>query len=230
MRICIDFGHTATGRGAGGYFDEYTETHELGRRVEAELKKRGHEVLNSTAPDSMPYPQETDYRPQYEHENAPFDLFLSIHFNSVQGGGGHGTECWHWHEDSKGEQAAALMSANVSKCLSTTNRGAKACTGQYAVIRDTWATAILLETCFCNNAEDFQKYAAVSYADIVGAICDSVEGKEWSKAEQEQPKPEEQADKVAEMVAQEVKKCVDALGGELAAQVVEEIIKRLANG
>lgn len=65
MRIVIDMGHTPTSPGAGYYLDELDCDRATGKRVIAELERRGHTVYNSTAPDWMAYPDEVNYRCNY---------------------------------------------------------------------------------------------------------------------------------------------------------------------
>lgn len=175
MRICIDMGHTPASPGAGGQFDELAADREVGKRVIAELERRGHTVYNSTAPDSMAYPYEVDYRCNYANARD-IDLFCSIHFNAA-GGGAHGTEVLYYAGDSTGYAIAKRLSANVAAALGTYDRGAKA-NDWVGVIKNTNATAVLIETCFCDSAEDAALYWACPWDRLINAICDGIEGNE----------------------------------------------------
>lgn len=175
MRICIDMGHTPKSPGAGGQFDELTEDREVGKRVIAELERRGHTVYNSTAPDYLGGDDEIDSRWMYAN-TLDIDLFCSIHFNAA-GNGAHGTEVLYYAGDSHGREIAARMSANVAAALGTYDRGAKA-NDWVGVICKTNATAVLLETCFCDSEEDAALYWACPWDRLINAICDGIEGNE----------------------------------------------------
>lgn len=173
MNICIDMGHTPTSPGTSGYLDELTEDRELGKRVIAELQRRGHTVYNSTPDDSVPYPEEIDARVAYANSKS-IDLFCSIHFNAG-GGNGTGTEVFYWQGDATGKEYAERISSKLSDALGLTNRGAKSTTG-LGVIRDTNATAVLVEVCFVDRIEDRDAYYKTSWNDMVKAICDGIDG------------------------------------------------------
>lgn len=173
MRICVDMGHTPASPGAGGCFDELTEDRQLGQRVAEELARRGHNVINSTPPGWMAYPEEVNYRSEVAN-NSGVDLFLSIHFNALNGTA-HGTEVLYQSWSDIAYFYAERMSAKVSEALGTFNRGPKARTGEIGVLRETKAPAILLETCFCDNEEDAKLWWACSWERIVNAICDSID-------------------------------------------------------
>lgn len=244
MKICIDMGHTKASTGASGYFSELTEDRALGSRVIEELKRRGHTVDNSTAPDYMTYPQETNYRVDYENARSPYDLFVSIHFNAFDGNA-HGTEVWYWNGDENGKAKAEKIAANICAAMGTYNRGAKACTGQYAVVRDTFSTAVLIETCFCDSKKDFDLYRACSYEKLVYAICNGIDGtntqpvKTEPKNENTAPEKQETAtedhtahncecETLVNNAVKDFEKRLKAIEDkDLTAQIVDELIKRL---
>lgn len=249
MKICIDMGHTPASTGASGYFSELTEDREVGKRVIEELKKRGHSVSNSTPADNVAYPNEVNQRVNYEHNNGPFDLFVSIHFNAFNGSA-HGTEVLYFAGDSTGCSYAERISQNVADSMGITNRGAKA-NDWVGVICNTWSHAVLIEVCFCDNYEDFKAYCNTSYKDIVDAICDGIEKKKWVKkiekpAPEPEPEPEQSEEKLPPKNGQEkapecnceelalkavadLEKRVEAIENKNVAQlVIEELIKRLS--
>lgn len=173
MNICVDMGHTPTSPGTSGYLDELTEDRELGKRVIAELQRRGHTVYNSTPDDSVPYPEEIDARVAYANSKS-IDLFCSIHFNAG-GGAGTGTEVFYYQGDATGKKYAERISSKLSAALGLQNRGAKENTS-YGVIRETNATAVLVEVCFVDRIEDRDAYYKTSWNDMVKAICDGIDG------------------------------------------------------
>ena len=186
MRIVIDMGHTPTSPGASGYLDELTCDREAGKRIIAELERRGHTVFNSTPSDWVPYPQEVNERCAYTNSLPNIDLFCSLHLNA---GGGHGTEVLHYLGDRTGGTYAARISANVAKALGITNRGAKP-NDWVGVICNTNPTAVLIEFCFVDSYDDAQAWWSTPWDDIVQAVCDGIEGKSWSKDPNPSPKPE----------------------------------------
>lgn len=191
MRICIDMGHTPTSPGASGHIDELYCDREAGKRIIAELERRGHVVYNSTPPDWMAYPEEVNYRCNYTNQLSGIDLFVSLHLNA---GGGHGTEVLYYAGDWTGQQYAALISANVARALKLPDRGAKA-NDWVGVICNTNPTAVLIEFCFVDNWDDCQAWWACPWDDLVAAVCDGIEGKAWNgmaPAPQPQPQPEPQ--------------------------------------
>lgn len=153
MRICIDLGHTPASPGARGYLDELNEDRELGKRVIAELQRRGHTVYNSTPADNVSYPTEVDQRVSYAN-SKDIDLFCSIHYNA---GGGTGTEVLYFQGDTTGKEYAARISELLSAALGLPNRGAKA-NNWVGVICNTNATAVLIEVCFVDRIEDRDAY------------------------------------------------------------------------
>lgn len=189
MRICIDMGHTPTSPGASGYLDELYCDREAGKRIVAELKRRGHTVYDSTAPDYMAYPEEVNYRINYANSLSDIDLFCSIHLNA---GGGQGTEVLYYSGDYEGAEYAELMSANIADALGIPNRGAKP-NDWVGVICNTRWTAVLVEYCFVDSENDADAWHVCPWDDIVKSLCDGIEGREWggsSPAPKPEPEPE----------------------------------------
>lgn len=167
MKYALDMGHTPTSPGASGHLDELTEDRKVGAALKRIMQAAGHSVADVTAPDSMAYPAETDYRVTKANGSGA-ELFVSVHFNA---GGGTGTEVLYYGGDSRGLELAARISAEVSDALGLPNRGAKARTGEVAVIRDTTMTAVLVEVCFVDSAADAKAYRAVGADRVAAAIA-----------------------------------------------------------
>ena len=186
MRIVIDMGHTPTSPGASGHIDELYCDREAGKRIIAELERRGHTVYNSTAPDWMAYPDEVNHRCQYTNSLSGIDLFVSLHLNA---GGGHGTEVLYYYLDGDGAWYAQLISRNVANALKLPDRGAKP-NDWVGVICNTNPTAVLIEFCFVDNWDDCEAWWRAPWDDVVNAVCDGIEGKEWAAGEREsEPEP-----------------------------------------
>jgi len=246
MRICIDMGHTPASTGASGYFSELTEDRAVGKRVIAELQKRGHTVYNSTPADNVRYPDEVNQRIAYANART-LDLFCSIHFNAFNGSA-HGTEVLYFSGDATGKVYADRIAANIATCMNITNRGSKPKTTEVGVIKWTNATAILIEVCFCDSATDFNAYKNTSYDEIVKAICDGIEKKAYTKTvkpvEQQvvkEPEPDKEPAKggqekacecgcetlVKNAVADLEKRITAIENKDITALVIAELIKKL---
>ena len=246
MKICIDMGHTPASPGASGYIDELEKDRMLGERLKTELVRRGHDVYDSTPEDWVSYPDEVNERVAYEHANGPFDLFVSLHFNAFNGDA-YGTEVLYWHQDSHGSEVASIISDNLSRALGTYNRGAKG-NDWVGVIANTWSTAVLIETCFCDNWDDCCKWWDTPWDDIIGAIADGIEERRWEKPAdldyEPQPEPvEEEHPKHGQDPAPDVDPSILAAGAynqllerverientDVAQIVIDEILRRLAH-
>lgn len=182
MRISVNGGHTPTAPGASGYIDELAEDRKFKDRLISALRARGHEVSDSTSDDWAD--ANADLAQQCQRVNAfGADLAISIHFNA---GGGTGVEAFAHGADAHGMQLAAKISANLARALGLPDRGAKDGSWLYFV-NNTDPTAVLIETCFVDRAEDKAAYDATSWDDLCNAVCDAVEGVSWGG---QSPKPQ----------------------------------------
>ena len=171
MRIIIDMGHTPASPGASGYLDELSCDREAGKRIIAELERRGHTVYDSTPADWVSYPQEVNDRCNYANSLSDIDLFCSLHLNA---GGGTGAEVLYYSGDSNGHEYADAISANVAKALGITNRGAKP-NDWVGVICNVHHTAVLIEFCFVDTYADAQAWWSTPWDTLVNAVCDGIE-------------------------------------------------------
>ena len=165
MKICVNAGHTkfGTGTGANGYLNESTETRKIAYELMKLLAESKHEVIPAVYDRSANNLKEAvDLA---NREGA--DLFISIHLNA---GGGTGCEAYTW----RGQQVAqAVKACSYLKKLGFKNRGVKDGSGLY-VIKNTKATAILIEVCFVDNKADVELYKRVGYSDIAKAIYNAI--------------------------------------------------------
>lgn len=167
MRVAIDMGHCPKSTGAVGYLNELDEDRRIGRALIAELKARGHEVVDVTPPDSAA--ESLSGRAQRANA-AGADFFASIHLNA---GGGTGTEVYTT-SGSKAKAQAAATSAAVASVLGIKNRGAK--TANYTVLAKTNMPAMLVEVCFVDTQRDAEAYRATTPEKIAAAIADGILG------------------------------------------------------
>ena len=91
------------------------------------------------------------------------DLDISIHFNASDGNG-HGTEVYLFGNGRHRDIGQRIV--NEISALGFTNRGIKDGSNLY-VVKYTNALAILIECCFCDNAEDAKLYNAESMAAAI---------------------------------------------------------------
>lgn len=108
---------------------------------------------------------------------AGFDFIAEIHLNA---GGGTGTETYYSKFSNKGKQAATAISKNIAEAFKKRNRGAKTrmnSSGKdyFGIIRQTKATAVLVETLFIDNYADLNELTNIEGQRKCGvAIADGI--------------------------------------------------------
>lgn len=148
-------GHSAKSPGAAGC--GYKE-HEQARLMNAEfikaMRARGHAVTDTTsdAANATAVLQEQVAKANKVAGGAR-QLDVSWHLNASGTGKATGTEVHYYSDDAKA--IAAAVSASIAKALGLKDRGAKQSKGLY-FLKNTRATAILIETCFIDNASDMR--------------------------------------------------------------------------
>lgn len=172
MKIGIDMGHTlsGTGTGANGIVSETTKNREVGNRVIALLKEKGHTVINCTVDKS-----ENDLYDRRIKANAQtLDLFVSLHLNAFNGSA-HGVETYiysgSWAEKEANRTIAKRMQDKLVSRVGWYNRGVKE--DNFYVLRETIAPAVLIELGFCDSSKDMnlwntEKIAVALFEGITG--------------------------------------------------------------
>lgn len=171
MIIGINCGHTVSGTvgsGAVGFLNESDETRNLGYVLMDKLKKAGNTVIDCTDNNS-PTVNANLSRICSLANNAPLDIFISIHFNS---GGGNGCEAYTYTGNNTAYAAKML---NALEGLGFKNRGVKNGSHLY-VVRNTKAPACLLEVCFVDSAKDADLYMRLNTDKIADALCRAICG------------------------------------------------------
>jgi len=174
-RIVISSGHGKIVRGASGspvppLLDEVNEARRVVDRVAILLRERGCEVV--TFHDNTSTSQSQNLNTIVAaHDAETRELDVSVHFNAFDGNA-HGTEVLYVTQ----QELAAKMSSAIATAGGFTNRGAKKRT-DLAFLNNTDEPAILIETCFCDNRGDSDKYNA-KFEAICGAIADTLGGKQ----------------------------------------------------
>lgn len=171
MKIGVNCGHTKTGAGSGavGFISESAETRKVGNKLMELLKNNGHTVVNCTV-DTASTQNEYLKKSVLLANAQDLDLFLSIHFNA---GGGKGVEA-HTYNGKSLDTAVRICSK--IEALGFRNRGIKDGSNLY-VVKNTKATAILVEVCFVDTETDVYCYKNVGAERIATAIYEAITNK-----------------------------------------------------
>lgn len=181
MKINIHAGHNAPGKiacGAVGYLDESREARRVKERVKEKLRAVGHKVYDCTVNDGKS--QGDVLRKIIQKCNAhKVNLDISIHFNALKMEKADektkGTEVLLYKRGSKATRYAEKIVKSISEKLGLTNRGVKYNPNLY-FLRNANAPAMLIEICFCDDADDVKKYDADKAANAIAeAIISSIQ-------------------------------------------------------
>lgn len=154
MTISIDLhaGHFING-GASEYLNETTENRAILAEMINLLADYDCKVYDSTNNDK---PQRANLDNIVKTVNKhDADISVSLHLNSFNGLAS-GCECHNW--DSRTKELSDLITSNIAKALGIKNRGYKE--SNFQVLRETNPLAILIEYCFVDSKEDYQKWNA----------------------------------------------------------------------
>ena len=142
---------SADGSNKGGV-NEYKYNKELAPYVCKWLKAAGHEATLCIAPEGQLHSlnDEIKYFIEEEHKQN-YDLSVQLHLNAFNGSA-YGCEVYAYNN--AGLQVAQRISAKLGTIWY--NRGAEIRTGLYWT-RKTKAMAVLVESFFCDNKDDYVK-------------------------------------------------------------------------
>lgn len=172
MIIGINAGHTISGQpgsGAIGYINESNETRIVAKKLINLLCNQGHIVYDCT--NDIANSELSNLRNIVNLANSEnLDLFISIHFNA---GGGKGTECYTYSNQSKAYKISEKITNNISK-LGFVNRGTKVKPSLY-VLKNTKAPALLVEVCFVDTKSDAELYNEIGSEKIAYAIAQAID-------------------------------------------------------
>lgn len=158
----VHAGHNFKVPGASGIFSETEEDRKVKDAVISKLRQLGNTVYDCTDNDGVTQSQNlTNIVRNCNAHNV--DLDISIHFNASDGNG-HGTEVY-LYGNGKHREAGERIVEEIAK-LGFRNRGVKDGSRLY-VVTNTNALALLIECCFCDNAEDAKLYNAESMANAI---------------------------------------------------------------
>lgn len=171
MIINVHAGHGLPGQvacGAVGLLDESREARIIKNKVIVKLSNLGHEVYDCTCDNGKS--QGDVLQKIVSMCNAHrADLDVSIHLNA---GGGSGTEVLVYDKTSNSPVAVAENIARSISALGFKNRGVKIRPDLY-VLKRTKAPALLVECCFVDSQEDYNRYSA---EEIATAIVKGITG------------------------------------------------------
>jgi len=159
MYIGLDYGHGFGDVGAVGQSGQREDllTRELGHKVKSLLEKEGHRVLEIALGTNL------SNRCKFANDNN-VDLVVSLHFNAFNKSA-NGTEVHIYSATSKSKTYAERVNNNIVNAINTKNRGVKV--SNFAMLRQTNAPSLLIETCFIDSREDMQKYDAEKVAKAI---------------------------------------------------------------
>lgn len=158
----VHAGHNFHVPGASGIFSETVEDRKVKDLVISKLRALGHTVYDCTDENGITQSQNlTNIVRNCNAHNV--DLDISIHFNASDGNG-HGTEVY-LYGNGKHREAGERIVEEIAE-LGFRNRGVKDGSRLY-VVTNTKALALLIECCFCDNAEDARIYNAEAMAAAI---------------------------------------------------------------
>lgn len=168
--VVTDPGHGGIDSGAtGNGYKEKDLVLALALEIDKVLKRHG--ITNYLTRDKDKYVSLKD-RTDFSNKIKP-DIFVSLHLNSATNINAKGLEIFSYPGSLSGEKLAAKIQDELIKAgLYTLNRGTKK--ANFHVLRETKATAALVESVFISNVEDikffmdnFNRYVEVISKSIV---------------------------------------------------------------
>lgn len=171
MKIGVNCGHTIAGPGTGaaGILQESVENRYVGRELMRLLAAGGAEVVDCTIDRAG---TQGEYLAMVTElaNRQDLDWFVSVHFNASPSHAGRGVEVYTY--GGRQYPDAVDVCGNIA-ALGFKNRGVKPGTGLY-VIRKTKAKSMLVEVCFCDNADDVALYRRHGCGKVAQAIHDAL--------------------------------------------------------
>ncbi len=165
-KVTIHAGHNPSGKiacGASDLLDESTEARYITRKVIKLLRKNGIKAVNCTVDNGTSQSDVLHKICTKCNAVADADLHISIHFNAGRDdrkgdGKTGGTEVLLTENVSDKGDIAKRICNQMAK-LGFTNRGVKTNRNLY-FLNHTKAPAILIETCFVDDKDDYMLYTS----------------------------------------------------------------------
>lgn len=183
-KVVISVGHSILKNGmctsAEGEVNEYRYNKKLAPELKKYLEKAGWNVTVIVCPEKrfQTKAEEKSYKlPLINKGN--YDLAIELHLNASDGKG-HGTEVYY--TSSAGKKYAQAVQKKLSTLFK--DRGIKKGEKLY-FLNGTKPPAILIESFFCDNEEDYKKGKDVK--KVAKLIAEGITGKSSSKDEKKPP-------------------------------------------
>ncbi|HBY3338054.1 TPA: N-acetylmuramoyl-L-alanine amidase [Clostridioides difficile] len=182
MKICITVGHSILKSGActsaNGVVNEYQYNKSLAPVLADTFRKEGHKVDVIICPEKQFKTKNEEKSYKIPRVNSGgYDLLIELHLNS-SGVGAFGTEVFYYSE--KGKEYAQRVVDKLSKPFirkkgdkEVGNRGVKLDKSLY-ILNSSKPTAILIESFFCDNKEDYEKAKKLGHEGIAKLIVEGV--------------------------------------------------------
>lgn len=172
MKVAINCGHTKSGAGYGAVSGKYKESdivRAVGKELIRVLRSKGHTVHDCTVDSASS--QNAYLKESVRLSNSKdVDLFISLHCNASASHSANGVEVYTY-KGKKLDQAVHVCYELSLKGFR--NRGIKDGSNLY-VVKNTKATAMLVELFFLDNVTDQKLYSNVGYKTIARAIANAI--------------------------------------------------------
>ncbi|MGO0862224.1 N-acetylmuramoyl-L-alanine amidase, partial [Clostridioides difficile] len=173
MKICITVGHSILKSGActsaDGVINEYQYNKSFVPVLANIFRKEGHKVDVIICPEKQfkTKLEEKSYKiPRVN--GGGYDLLIELHLNASDGQG-KGSEVLYY--SNKGLEYATRIYKKLGTVFK--NRGAKLDKGLY-ILNSSKPTAVLIESFFCDNKEDYEKAKKLGYEGMAKLIVEGV--------------------------------------------------------
>lgn len=183
-KIIISVGHSILKNGmctsADGEVNEYRYNKKLAPEIKKYLEKAGWNVTVIVCPEKrfQTKAEEKTYKLPLINKGS-YDLAIELHLNASDGKG-HGAEVYY--TSSNGQKYAAAVQKKLSTLFR--DRGIKKGSGLY-FLNGTKPPAILIESFFCDNEDDYEKGKDVR--KVAKLIAEGITGKSGSSKGEEEP-------------------------------------------
>ncbi|EGT4698484.1 N-acetylmuramoyl-L-alanine amidase [Clostridioides difficile] len=173
MKICITVGHSILKNGsctsADGVVNEYKYNKSLAPVLADTFRKEGHKADVIICPEKQfkTKAEEKTYKIPRVNSGG-YDLLIELHLNASDGQG-KGSEVLYY--SNKGLEYATRICNKLGTVFR--NRRAKLDKGLY-ILNSSNPTAVLIESFFCDNKEDYEKAKKLGHEGIAKLIVEGV--------------------------------------------------------
>lgn len=172
IAVCIDPGHGGIQPGAvNGRFKEKSAALAISLKLRDKLKAAGFKVIMTRDTD---IDVSLASRCKVANE-ADVNAFISVHLNACHNDEPNGVEVWKWYRTREFSKTLAdCVQSEVIGATGAKSRGVKL-SREYYVLRQTKASAIVVECGFISNSEECHRLFTEKYQEnIARGICAGV--------------------------------------------------------